>query len=114
MCAYMSTLSARCTATQTRALTGHGWWLPPSLPLHPSACRHRAFLRTDLSTPAFPDWNDVESAPEDDASFTTFTSTCGCTPDNPTGGPTGLVVQQTFSQIELRWAPAHLPVAQSG
>ncbi|PNW87807.1 hypothetical protein CHLRE_01g002861v5 [Chlamydomonas reinhardtii] len=65
--------------------------------------QYRAFLRTDLSTPALPTWTDVESASASDPSFTNATSSCGCTPDNPGGQPVNLTVAQQFQSIAISW-----------
>ncbi|KAG2485484.1 hypothetical protein HYH03_015758 [Edaphochlamys debaryana] len=64
---------------------------------------YRAFFRSDLTQPVFPDWSDVETATDTDTSFTTGITTCGCTADNPKGQPQDLSVTQQFDEIVFSW-----------
>ncbi|KAG2483974.1 hypothetical protein HYH03_017219 [Edaphochlamys debaryana] len=74
-------------------------FLSPGIPL-----QYRAYLETARSVSATtPNWGNVETAAMTDPSFTTFTTTCGCTPDNPGGQPVNLSVVQNFGSIEFSW-----------
>lgn len=77
---------------------------PPttSLSFHTTLPQFRAFMQTDTSKPVLPNWANVETASVSDPSFITATSTCGCTPTNPSGQPVDLSIRQQGGAVEFR------------